>query len=65
MSGVGHNTVRIHLTEGDVLTLERSLPDEVFRRSEAQHLISRIVQEARVQHLARENERRHRRAGAK
>lgn len=52
MSGPGHNTVRVHLTEGDLLVLERSLPDEVFRRSEAQHIVSRLVGEARHQHIA-------------
>lgn len=48
-----HNAVHVHLTEGDLLVLERSLPDEVFRRSEAQHIVSRIVTEARHQHVAR------------
>lgn len=52
-----HNTVHLHLTEGDLLVRERSLPDEVYRRSPAQHIVSRIVEEARHQHIARANER--------
>jgi len=44
-----HNTVRIHVTIGDVLALENAIPVETHRRSAFQHLVARIAGEARRQ----------------
>lgn len=44
-----HNTVRLHLTLGDLAALEAALPEQVWKRSEAQHIVARLVSDARPQ----------------
>lgn len=47
-----HNIVRVHLTEGDAKALLESLPEHVYKRSQAQHILARIVDEAMPQIIA-------------
>lgn len=46
-----NNIASVHLTPGDLLLLESTLPEQVYKRSPAQHLVSRIIEEARPQVL--------------